>query len=279
MAAAIIEREVPRPGGRVLRAYDTGPDGGSGLTVIWHHGSPQTGRLPEPLLGAAAVRGIRLLAYAELRRVHPAAGPHGRGCRRRHGRGPGCRRGAAGGGDGRLRWRLARPGRGGAAPGPHRRRGLPVRPRALHRRVRLVRRDGQPGRTPAGAQGRVARAAYAEVAEFDENSFTAADYAALKTSWVWLGADAGRGGQESPDGLIDDDVALVQPWGIDLGDLTNPVLLVHGREDRVIPFAHSAWLTDQLPGAELWVRPRDGHISVLEAVPVALDWLQEHTDR
>lgn len=130
-----------------------------------------------------------------------------------------------------------------------------------------------------GAQGRVARAAYAEVAEFDENSFTAADYAALKTSWVWLGADAGRGGQESPDGLIDDDVALVQPWGIDLGDLTNPVLLVHGREDRVIPFAHSAWLTDQLPGAELWVRPRDGHISVLEAVPVALDWLQEHTDR
>ena len=51
------------------------------------------------------------------------------------------------------------------------------------------------------------------------------------------------------------------------------MLLVHGREDRVIPFAHSAWLLDQLPQAELWVRPRDGHISVLEAVPVALDWL------
>jgi hypothetical protein len=41
----------------------------------------------------------------------------------------------------------------------------------------------------------------------------------------------------------------------------------------VIPFAHSEWLLDQLPQAELWVRPRDGHISVLDTVPVALDWL------
>ena len=47
----------------------------------------------------------------------------------------------------------------------------------------------------------------------------------------------------------------------------------------MIPFAHSAWLLDHLPRAELWVRPRDGDISVLEAVPVALDWLLEQARR
>ena len=29
----------------------------------------------------------------------------------------------------------------------------------------------------------------------------------------------------------------------------------------------------QLPNAELWLRPRDGHIGVMNAAPVAMDWL------
>lgn len=110
----------------------------------------------------------------------------------------------------------------------------------------------------------------------DKHGFTAADYAALESSWAWLGEDAGRGGRESPDGLIDDDVALAHPWGFDIEQVEGPVLLVHGRDDRVIPFAHAEWLSDHLPQAELWVRPRAGHISVLEALPVALDWLLAH---
>ena len=123
------------------------------------------------------------------------------------------------------------------------------------------------------AQGRAPRAAYAEVAEFDESSFSAADYDALDGSWASMGRDAGRAGKESPDGLIDDDVALSQPWGFDVAQVDAPVLLVHGREDRVSTFAHSAWLLDHLPKRRALVRPRDGHISVLEAVPVALDRL------
>ena len=70
-----------------------------------------------------------------------------------------------------------------------------------------------------------------------------------------MGEDAGRAGKESPDGLIDDDVALSQPWGFDVAQVDAPVLLVHGREDRVSPFAHSAWLLDHLPNAELWSVP------------------------
>ena len=39
--------------------------------------------------------------------------------------------------------------------------------------------------------------------------------------------------------------------------------------------AHADWLVRNLPIAELWLRPRDGHISVLDGCPVAMDWLLE----
>ena len=46
-----------------------------------------------------------------------------------------------------------------------------------------------------------------------------------------------------------------------------------GGEDRVVPVSHAQWLLAHIPAAELWLRPRDGHVSVLDAVPVAMDWL------
>ena len=39
--------------------------------------------------------------------------------------------------------------------------------------------------------------------------------------------------------------------------------------------AYGQDLLVRLPNAELWSRPRDGHVSVLEALPVAMDWLLE----
>src|SRR5256885_14902952 len=47
--------------GRTLHCYDSGDAGG--LTVFWHHGSPNTGMPPEPLFPAAAERGIRWVSY------------------------------------------------------------------------------------------------------------------------------------------------------------------------------------------------------------------------
>lgn len=267
--------DVARPDDRVLRAYDTGAGSGtSGLTVMWHHGSPQTGRLPDPLRSAAANRGIRLLSYG--RSSYGGSTPQ-----------PGRTIGDAAADavavmDAVGVERAAAMGASGGAP-----HGLAGSARHSDRVVAAVSLAGPAPHTEdfdwaagknglrIGAQGRAARAAYADVEEFDPDSFTAADYAALDGSWAWLGEDAGRAGQEGPNGLIDDDVALSHPWGFDVGQVAVPVLLVHGREDRVIPFAHSEWLLDHLPDAELWVRPRDGHISVLEAVPVALDWLLE----
>lgn len=272
----MAELDVARPDGRVLRAYDTGAESGrSGLTVVWHHGSPQTGRLPDPLRTAAAARGIRLVSYA--RPSYGGSSPQ-----------PG-RTVADAAGDTVAVLDAVGVARavamGASGGGPHGLAGAALQPDRVVAAVSLAGPapytddfDWYAGKNGLriGAKGRAARAAYAEVAEFDETSFTAADYAALEGSWASMGEDAGRAAQEGPDGLIDDDVALGHPWGFDLRVAAGRVLLVHGREDRVVPIAHSEWLSDHLPHPEFWVRPRDGHISVLEAVPDALDWLLAH---
>ena len=51
----------------------------------------------------------------------------------------------------------------------------------------------------------------------------------------------------SPGPLIDDDLALVTPWGFDPADLAVPTLFLHGADDRMIPSAHSAWLAARVP--------------------------------
>src|SRR4051812_34662789 len=57
-------RNVQLPDGRTVHAHDSGSSGGDvRLTIIWHHGSPQTGAPLEPLLSASAARGIRLVSY------------------------------------------------------------------------------------------------------------------------------------------------------------------------------------------------------------------------
>ena len=82
-----------------------------------------------------------------------------------------------------------------------------------------------------------------------------------------------RAGEAGPDGLIDDDVAFAAPWGFEPGDVDVPVLVVHGGEDRMVPATHAHALIRRLPRPELWLRPRDGHVSVLAALPLAMDWL------
>ncbi len=262
--------------GRTLRAYDSGtPAGEAGPTLLWHHGSPQTGAPITPVLAAAAERGIRLLTYAR-----PGYG----GSTGRPGRDVASAAGdveqlldalrverlavmgASGGGPHALACAALLAGRATAAVCLA--AVAPVTPdldwyAGIH----------SPGGLRAAAAGRSARAAFAATDEFDPADFTAADWAALSGDWAALGADAERAGAAGPDGLVDDDVAFASPWGFDPADVAAPVLLVQGDEDRVVPPAHAAWLARRLPRGELWVRPGDGHISVLAAVPAALDWV------
>jgi pimeloyl-ACP methyl ester carboxylesterase len=104
-----------------------------------------------------------------------------------------------------------------------------------------------PSGLQAAVSGRDARARHAETAEFDERSFTAADCDTLAGPWASLGEDAGHAGAAWPDGLIDDDVAYVRPWGFELERVEVPVLVVQGGEDRIIPSAHAERLIRGCP--------------------------------
>jgi pimeloyl-ACP methyl ester carboxylesterase len=265
-------------GRRTLRVYDSGgADARHAFTVVWHHGSPQTGALLEPLLSAAARRGIRLLSYG--RPSYGGSTPH-----------PGRDVASAAADVAQLADALgvtqfAVIGASGGAPhalacaallgdrvtGVACLAGLAPLTEDFNWWGGMVSDGG----LRAAVHGREARARYAETDEFDENSFTPADWAALSGAWASLGDDAVRAGADGPDGLIDDDVAFVTPWGFDVAQVDAPVLLAHGGQDRIIPPSHADWLIRHCRNPELWFRPNDGHISILNACPLAMDWLAE----
>ena len=74
----VTETDLELSPGRTLHLYDTEADAGvESLTVIWHHGTPNTGEPPVPLLPAAAERGIhdmRLSAQMTARGFYDRAG-------------------------------------------------------------------------------------------------------------------------------------------------------------------------------------------------------------
>lgn len=279
----VVERDVRLADGRIVRAYDTGLTRQEGITIVWHHGSPQTGALLQPLLTAAASRNIRMLSYGR-----PGYGGSS---------GQPGRRVASAAADvaqiadafGVTRYAVM----GASGGGPHALACAALYPERVTGVVcvaglapRSGAASGDPGEwfdgmaSPAGLRaavdGRDDRARHQASAEFDPDNFTAADWAALSGGWTSLGADVARSGDFGSDGLIDDDVAFVSQWGFDLAQITCPVLIVQGGEDRVIPPAHAQWLLAGCRQAELWLRPHDGHISVLDACPVAMDWLREN---
>ncbi|GAA4843159.1 alpha/beta hydrolase [Luteimicrobium xylanilyticum] len=271
-----MSTEVRTLDGRVLIVHDTGVVGRDDDPVLlWHHGSPATGALLPPVVAAARVWGARVISYAR----------------------PGY------GGS------TSSPGRdvasaatdvvqildalgvdrafalGYSGGGPH---ALACAALLAHRVPAVAVLAGvapftddapwwegmaAPGGLRAATHGREARAVYALSETFDTSVFVDDDWAALEGPWAVLGGDAAQAESAGPDGLVDDDVAYVSPWGADLGAVAQPALVVQGGRDRVVPPTHGTALIQHLARGELWHRPRDGHVSVLAAVPLAIDWL------
>lgn len=67
----------------------------------------------------------------------------------------------------------------------------------------------------------------------------------------------------SADGWWDDGVAQLGRWGIELDAISTPVLLLHGREDRFVPFAHGEWLAARIAGVQARLTEVDGHLTLL----------------
>jgi pimeloyl-ACP methyl ester carboxylesterase len=268
--------------GRAIHVYDTGPDDGlPGLAVFWHHGTPNLGRPPEPLFPAAAARGIRWVSYD--RPGYGGSTPHpGRDVASaatdvaRIADALGIARfavmGHSGGAGHALACAALLPDRVvGAVCGS----GLaPFGAEGLDWFAGMA--DAGAAELRAAAAGRAALEDHLATAEFDPELFTPADHAALTGPWSWLLSVVEPALAAGTDGMVDDDLAYVAPWGFEPASVRVPVLFLHGADDRMVPSAHSAWLASRCGTAELWLRPGEGHVSVLNTAEPALDWLVAH---
>ncbi|WP_104198146.1 hypothetical protein [Cryobacterium sp. M15] len=63
-------------------------------------------------------------------------------------------------------------------------------------------------------------------------------------------SDVGLASAAGTEGLVDDDLAFVLPWGFSVADIVTPVLYAQGGRDRVVPPAHATWLLQNTPEAE-----------------------------
>jgi pimeloyl-ACP methyl ester carboxylesterase len=273
------ELDVELADGRVLHVYDTG---GGPLAVLWHHGTPNIGAPPAPLFAAASRLGIRWVSHdrpgyggstarpgrdvasaaADASAVadalgidrfavmgHSGGGPHALAC------------GALLGG--RV---LAVVSVSALAPFPA--DGLDWFAGMSDAGVASLR---------AAVLGRAAKEEYEAMASDADPGFTPADHAALAGAWSWVLDVVRPAIAAGPAALVDDDLAFVAPWGFDPASITAPVLLVHGAQDRLVPSSHALWLAERCPTAELLLTPDDGHVSILDSTPAALEWLLRHS--
>ncbi|SMD23529.1 Pimeloyl-ACP methyl ester carboxylesterase [Kibdelosporangium aridum] len=266
----VIERDLNLPNGQVLHIYDTGP---ADLTVFWHHGTPNLGTPPPPL---ANTRGIRWVSYDR-----PAYGTSTPVPGRTVGSAAGLVSAVADSLGIKEFAVMGHSGGGSHAVACGALLGDRVIAVAAMATVAPFDAEGldwfggmhSAASLRAATAGREAKERHEASAEFDPEVFTAADHHALSGSQSWLNDVVGPAVAAGPDGLIDDDIAYVTPWGCDPARITAPTLLLHGDEDRMIPVSHSVWLAAQCPTAELRRSPGDGHISVLNRSAEALDWI------
>lgn len=86
-------------------------------------------------------------------------------------------------------------------------------------------------------------------------------------------AGLGPGGE----GWWEDGAAVFEPWGFAFADIGIPLLLLHGQQDRFVPFGHGVWLAQHIPGVEARLTEDDGHLTLTARhLRQVYDWLLGH---
>lgn len=93
---------------------------------------------------------------------------------------------------------------------------------------------------------------------------------ALRQIITRIHAEALRG---TADGWIDDVKALSRPWGFELSDITVPIKLWSGSEDKFSPTSHTYWLEKRIADAEVEIGCGKAHFDAVETLPRILTWV------
>jgi pimeloyl-ACP methyl ester carboxylesterase len=293
MVSRMTERDLIVGGGRTLHVYDEGDP--SGPLVLAHHGTPSAGLLRNSWIEEAAARGLRLVGYDRPgyggsdrqpgRTVADAADDAGRiadalGASRF------LTWGASGGGPHALACAALLPDRVVAAAGiasvaPYDADGLDwsagMGQDNLDEFGAAIAGPEPLGEFLGAARAGLLAASPEELAHEMRTLLPDVDAAALTGEFGhFMYTSMASSLRSGFEGWLDDDLAFVRGWGFDVESITVPVLIEQGRLDLMVPYPHGDWLAARVPGAEAWLKPEDGHVTLVASLESVLDWLAGH---
>jgi pimeloyl-ACP methyl ester carboxylesterase len=99
------------------------------------------------------------------------------------------------------------------------------------------------------------------------NSFPEVDKEALRGNKVMglnIIESMQQGLKGNCDGWVDDNLAMMAPWGFNLDEIKVPIFLYQGKADNTVPYTHGEWLAEHLPQEKLkkHLLEDQGHISI-----------------
>jgi pimeloyl-ACP methyl ester carboxylesterase len=116
-----------------------------------------------------------------------------------------------------------------------------------------------------------------DVAEVMKTLLTPTDAAVLSGELAdYLVFSSHEGLAPGSEGWWEDGVAQAGPWGFELDDISVPVMVMHGRQDKFVPFGHGQWLAAHVPGVDARLLDDDGHLTLLQnRIPEVHSWLSD----
>lgn len=117
----------------------------------------------------------------------------------------------------------------------------------------------------------------AKLREMFSSLLSEVDRAASTEEWAtFLIRQIKEGLAHGAEGMRDDSLSQIRPWGFRPQDIRVPVQLWHGGQDHFVPFTHGEWFARRIPGVDAHLDRNEGHTSVvLKSVPLAMNWLKE----